>query len=181
MAIEPAGGVPTFSRTELGPPLLAGLRPLLEVAFDDAFDDHDFDHCLGGTHHLLRPADRLLSHASVVPRQLHVGSRTLRCGYVEAVATLPSYQRRGLGRAVMVAAGRTVRERYEAGALSTGSPAFYEQLGWQRWRGPSHVVIDGRWVRTADEDDGVMVLVPEGLELDLTDPIAVEDRPGDAW
>ena len=159
---------------------LTELRGLLDAAFGDRFDDHDFEHCRGGTHLRVRHDDQLVAHAAVVPRRLRVGDAMLRCGYVEAVAVRPTHQGLGLGRAVVDAAGEVLHHGFEVGALSTGSPAFYERCGWRRWQGPTYVVDDGEWRRTPDEDDGVMVLEVAAV-LDLTAPIAVERRPGDSW
>jgi aminoglycoside 2'-N-acetyltransferase I len=158
---------------------LRELRALLDEAFDGDFSDDDLDHCRGGTHLRVRHDGVLAAHAAVVPRRLRVGEEVLRCGYVEAVAVRPSYQGLGLGRAVMQAAGEVLHRGFEVGALSTGSPGFYERLGWRRWHGPTYVV-DTAWHRTPDEDEGVMVLEVATV-LDLTAPIAVEWRPGDSW
>jgi aminoglycoside 2'-N-acetyltransferase I len=158
------------------------VRSLMDAAFGERFDDHDFAHALGGTHLVIREGARIVSHAAVVRRRLCVGESELSCGYLEAVATLPALQGRGLGRLVVAAANEVIGEQFEVGALSTGSPRFYEHLGWRGWRGPAHVVVGGEWVRTPDEDDGVMVLaVADGPILDPTTRIAVDDRPGDAW
>ncbi|HEX2807062.1 MAG TPA: hypothetical protein VHN80_12930 [Kineosporiaceae bacterium] len=75
-----------------------------------------------------------------------------------------------------------ITERYEMGALSTGRHSFYRRLGWERWRGPSWVILDGERVRTVEDDDGLMVLrFGPSADLDLTSPITCHDRPGDAW
>jgi aminoglycoside 2'-N-acetyltransferase I len=159
---------------------LPELRELLDEAFGGDFSDEDLTHSRGGTHLRMRHDGLLVAHAAVVPRRLRVGEAILRCGYVEAVAVRPSHQGLGLGRAVMQAAGEVLHRGFHVGALSTGSPAFYEGLGWRRWQGPTYVVDDGEWRRTPAEDDGVMVL-EIAVVLDLTAPIAVERRPGDSW
>ncbi len=159
-----------------------GLRALWDAAFGGSFADEDEDHAYGGVHAVIREGSSVLAHASVVPRDLLVGERTLRAGYVEAVASLPTYQGRGLGTQVMAALGGVVREQHDLGALSTSAHGFYERLGWERWRGPSYVLRDCARVRTEDEDDGLMVLrTPQTAELDLHLPITCHDRPGDAW
>jgi aminoglycoside 2'-N-acetyltransferase I len=80
-------------------------------------------------------------------------------GYVEAVATAPDLQRRGHGTAVMSEVNAYVAEAFEIGALGTGSHGFYERLGWQTWRGPSHVRRDTGLERTPAEDGYILVLV----------------------
>lgn len=172
------GEVQAVSSTALGDAGLAELRGLLDAAFDGDFGEDDFAHCLGGVHLVMRADGLLVAHAAVVPRRLYVGDAVLRCGYVEAVASRPGHRRRGLGARVMAAAGDVIGAAYEVGALSTGVPAFYERLGWRRWRGPAYVVrADGGWERTPDEDDGVMVLGRPGSGPS----VAVDERPGDAW
>jgi hypothetical protein len=51
-----------------------------------------------------------------------------------------------------------------------------------RWRGPSFVRHGEVRVRTADEDDGIMVLrFGATLGLDLDQPICCEHRERDDW
>jgi aminoglycoside 2'-N-acetyltransferase I len=162
---------------------LAELRRLLESTFADGFSDHDWTHTLGGIHVWVADAEgRMISHAALVERTLICSGHTLRAGYVEAVATLPSRQRQGYGSAVMRRLGELVHERYEVGALSTGEQAFYERFGWERWRGPTCVDgPDGR-ARTLDDDGSVMILrTSRTPALDRTDAIVCDWRTGDVW
>ena len=75
-----------------------------------------------------------------------------------------------------------IRAEFEMGALSTSVGGFYENLGWQRWSGPTYVRNGSELVRTYDEDDGIMVM-PFGPSerIDLTSPIACRSRVGDDW
>lgn len=160
----------------------AQLQALWLAAFGDRFSAEDADHAFGGVHCLIREGSVIVAHASAVPRIIEVAGRSFGVGYVEAVATHPEQQGKGLGSAVMGALQREIRSRWELGVLSTGARAFYERLGWQPWRGPSFVITETGQVRTEDEDDGLMVLpfdASEGIDLDA--PIACRDRPGDAW
>ena len=178
----PVRRVPT---RQLTPDDVAVIRDLLSRAFptgDEAFTEDDWEHAVGGTHFLLEADDRIVSHASVVERDLHVGDRHLRTGYVEAVATDPDYQGKGFGSRVMRDVGEHIREHFELGALGTGRHAFYERLGWLTWRGPSAVRTAGGSVRTPDEDGFILVLpTPRTPALDVTAPITCEWRPGDVW
>lgn len=162
---------------------LVALHGLVAAAFrDDGFSEQDWRHALGGVHLLLELGPEIFAHAAVVERELHVAGRPLRTGYVEAVATAPARQRRGHGSMLLRAVTRHIRDRFELGALSTGSPAFYERLGWQRWRGPTFARTPAGAVRTADEDDGILVLLtPRTPPIDLTAPISCDWRPGDVW
>ena len=131
---------------------------------------------------MLARDEALVAHAAVVERVLEVGGSAVRAGYVEGVATTPTRQGEGLGSLVMQRVGQLLEAAFELGALSTGRHAFYERLGWERWRGPTFVRHGADIVRTADEDDGIMVLRYGSTSgLDLTLPISCETRPGDDW
>jgi len=170
---------------ELSQEELAAVRRLVFEAFGGRFDEHDWDHTLGGTHLLAVEDDgAVVAHAAVVPRTLVAGERPLQTGYVEGVATRADRRRRGLATLVMEAAGRVVREGYQLGALSDGSrvPGFYQRLGWEVWPGPTFVAGPDGPVRTAEEDGSVLVLrTPATGELDPTGPLVCDWRPGDVW
>jgi aminoglycoside 2'-N-acetyltransferase I len=162
------------------------VRELLWAAFaadeDGGFTEADWDHAVGGIHVLADEEGRIVAHASVVERSIHVGERPLRTGYVEAVATGPDRQGRGLGTRVMEEVGRIVREGYELGALGTGAHAFYARLGWETWPGQAFVRTPGSRERTPDEEGYIMVLrTPSTPTLDMRAPISCEWRPGDVW
>ena len=175
-----------LATAQLAPSDIAGIRALMDVAFgddeDERFTEDDWQHALGGVHFLLDLEGAIVAHGSVVPRDLYVGGRRLRAGYVEAVATEPDRQRQGLGSRLMTALNETIRNEYELGALGTGRHSFYERLGWLTWRGPSFVRTATGDVRTPD-DDGYILVLPTGTspELDLGAPIACEWRRGDVW
>lgn len=161
---------------------LAEVRTLLHVAFAGDFDDDDWAHTLGGWHAVVREDARVVAHAAVVARVLHAGERTFRTGYVEGVATAPDRQHRGLGTRAMTEIGAVIRREFELGALGTGEWAFYEQLGWERWQGPTSVRTAAGLVRTEEDDDGVMVLrFGPSAALDLAGSLACEERSGDVW
>ena len=121
-------------------------------------------------------------HAAAVERELHVAGRPLRTGYVEAVATEPALQRRGLGTAAMREVASHIEATYELGALGTGEHRFYERLGWRTWRGPSFVRTPEGDVRTPDEDGYILVLATQASPpLDFDAPISCDWRSGDVW
>lgn len=159
------------------------VRRLLQQAFAGDFSQDDWSHALGGCHAIVIADDAIVAHGAAVERRIFVGDRPYRAGYIEAVAVQPARQRAGLGSAVMAALTDVVRARFELGVLSTGSARFYERLGWERWRGPSYVrAADGRLLRSADEDNGIMVFrCGSSRNIDATLPIACESRAGDSW
>ncbi len=160
---------------------LAEIRGLITDAFDGMFSDHDWNHTLGGWH-VTAVDHSLLAHAAVVERSIQVGGRQVGAGYVEGVATIPSRQRTGLGSAVMSKIGELLEAEYELGFLSTGLHGFYERLGWKRWQGPTFVRYGSDIVRSAEEDDGIMVLRYGSMaDLSLELPICCQARSGDDW
>jgi aminoglycoside 2'-N-acetyltransferase I len=163
---------------------LEALRRLVFGAFGGRFDEHDWEHTLGGTHVLATDGDEVVAHGAVVPRWLVAGERGVRSGYVEGVATREDRRGRGLGTLVMREVGRVVLVGYELGALADGSriPGFYQRLGWETWRGPTFVAGPEGRVRTAEDDGGILVLrTPASAELDLGDPLVCDWRAGDVW
>jgi aminoglycoside 2'-N-acetyltransferase I len=81
-------------------------------------------------------------------------------------------------------ANRVIHQGYQLGALSDGSgiPGFYERLGWEHWQGPTFVAAAAGPLRTAADDDSVMVLrTPATGDLDLAAPLICDWRPGDLW
>ena len=175
-----------LATADLTPTELAAIRAMLVDAFgpddDEAFGDDDWEHGLGGVHFVLDVDGEIVAHASVVERELHVGGRPVRTGYVEAVATATERQNLGFGSMVMSEVGAYIRGAFELGALGTGRHHFYERLGWRTWIGPSSVRTPDGPRRTPDEDGYVLVLAtPTSPPLDLTAPISCDWRPGEVW
>jgi aminoglycoside 2'-N-acetyltransferase I len=159
------------------------LRGLFALAWGSQdFSETDWSNALGGLHFVAEDERGILCHASVVPRELHVEERPFRTGYVEAMATRPELQGRGIGTEVLRAVNDHIGEAYELGALDTGSDWFYRRLGWLRWRGPTFVRTADEVLRTEDEDGNIMVLpTPASGPLDPEASISCEWRPGDVW
>ena len=169
---------------ELASEELAALRRLVFGAFAGRFDEHDWEHALGGTHVLATDGDEVVAHGAVVPRWLVAGERGVRSGYVEGVATREDRRGLGLGTLVMREVGRVVEEGYELGALADGSriPGFYQRLGWETWQGPTFAAGPEGRVRTAEEDGNVLVLrTPATGALDPTASLTCDWRAGDVW
>jgi len=190
-AAGPDGDAPSVSirsvpTDALSPGEIDVIRALLDAAFwddeDERFIEEDWKHSIGGLHVVLEIDGRIVSHASVVERELQVAGNPLRTGYVEAVATAPGFQGRGHGTRVMQVIGRAIDAGYELGALGTGEIGFYERLGWRVWQGPTSVRTAVGERRTPDEDGGIMVLITRATPpIDLDAPISCEWRSGDVW
>ena len=160
---------------------LEEIRTFLESAFDD-FSDADWAHAIGGEHVWIAGPAGLISHASLVARSLVCDGRPVKTGYVEAVATAAAFRRRGHGTTVMRRLADLINEQFEMGALSTGTPAFYQTLGWELWQGPTLVAGPTERIRTPDDDGSIMILrTDRSPRLDLNGAIVCGWRPGDVW
>jgi aminoglycoside 2'-N-acetyltransferase I len=158
----------------------SAVRALLDAAFD-GLDDADWDHALGGMHAMVWEDGELVGHASVVRRQLGYQGRSVRTGYVEAVAVRADRRRAGHGHTVMAELERIILAAYDLGALSSsemGLP-FYTARGWQRWQGRSFAMTPNGVIRTEDDDDSIFVLPV--TPLDLTADLTADWRDGDVW
>ena len=165
---------------------IADIREMLWSAFatdeHGGFSEHDWQHALGGSHFVVEVGGRIVSHAAVVERTLHLAGAPVRTGYVEAVATAPDEQGRGYGTSLMRAVNELIEHDFELGVLGTGSQGFYERLGWRIWQGPSCVLTASGESATPDDDGYIMyLLTPTSPPLDPHAPIACEWRPGDVW
>jgi len=163
----------------------ATLTELCVAAFHEPWDDY-WENIGPGVHVLAEDPERgIVAHAAIVDRLLYPGELTLQSGYVEAVAVWPHVQRSGLGTQVMEIIDAMLDDRYELGALGTGSHGFYARLGWVDWQGPTSIrERDGGLTRSPSEDGDIMVrLTPKTpRDLDLSLPIAVQWRPGpEVW
>ena len=145
--------------------------------------EDDWQHSIGGTHFIAQVDGRIVAHASVVERELHVAGRPLHTGYVEAVATLPEFQGSGHGSAVMRRRECIDRSRRTSWAL--WAPAA--RASTSGWAGRSGAGLRRCGHRTGDqptpdEDGYIMVLLTGSTPpLDLNAPISCEWRPGDVW
>jgi aminoglycoside 2'-N-acetyltransferase I len=174
----------TATTAALTPTELVALRELVFGAFGGRFDEHDWEHMLGGTHVLVVDGGEPVAHGAVVPRVLVAAGREWRTGYVEGVATREDRRGLGLATAVMRVVGRVVRDTYELGALADGTriPGFYQRLGWASWRGPTFVAGPQGLVRTEEDDGSLLVLrTPATAGLELTGPLVGDWRAGDVW
>ena len=176
----------TAQTEELAPDRLDELNTLCEAAFRIPFEAV-WERVGPGIHVIADLDGQAVAHAMIVDRRLYVGHEAdlaLDAGYVENVATLPSFVGQGHATALMTEIARVLDEAYVLGALATGSHAFYERLGWRTWRGPTWVRMpDGDRVRSAEQDGAIMIRpTPRTAgDLDLDGPLAVDWRPVESW
>lgn len=167
---------------ELDAEVLRAIRTLIDDAFDGDATDDDWSHALGGVHVLAIEGGRFVGHGSVIQRRLIHRDRTLRAGYVEAVAVRADRRRRGVGNAVMERAERIIRGGYELGALGASElgAGLYRARGWEQWRGRTWGLTPSGIVRTAEEDGDIFVLAVSA-ELQLDGDLTCDWREGDLW
>ena len=159
----------------------AAIRELLDIAFDGDFSDADADHAAGGIRVMAVDGDTIIGHAALVGRQMQVNEVPDTVGYVEGVAIHPDRQGQGHGKALMQMINARAQETYAINMLSTGEQDFYEKLGWVRFLGKSYVDENGQLVRTADEDEGLMVLTADATWHTRDCVVVCDWRAGDVW
>lgn len=162
----------------------SAIRTLLDRAFLGNFDDHDWDHTLGGLHVLVSERDEPIAHAAVVQRRFLHDGFSWRGGYVEGVAVHPAWRGQGFAGTVMAEAEKIIDRAYALGALSASAAGrgLYLHRGWLPWQGPTHVLAPDGPRRTEEDDDSTFVrVVAGGAELRLTEPLTCDWRDGDVW
>ena len=169
------------SSTELSAPTHDEILALCDRAYGEDLRTA-FDAFVEPTHVLATAEGTIVSHALWVTRWLAPGgSAPLRTAYVEAVATDPAHERRGLASAVM----RTLVSRvgtFQLAALcpSDRGQALYSRLGWETWIGPLSIRRGANVIETPEES--VMIYrVPWSPPLNLAEPLSAEWRPGELW
>jgi aminoglycoside 2'-N-acetyltransferase I len=168
---------------ELSGPGLAGIRTMLETAFDGDFGDVDWAHGLGGVHAFVRDGKGVAAHGSVIMRRVLHAGRSYRVGYVEAVAVRADRRRQGLGGRVTAALETVIDGAYDLGALSAsedGAP-LYRARDWQLWQGRIEVMGPRGTVRLPEEEDSTYLRPAAGAELPdpAAGPLVFDWRDGD--
>jgi aminoglycoside 2'-N-acetyltransferase I len=135
-----------------------------------------------GLHFIAYRDDQIVSHAVITTRWVQPERLPiLRTAYVEAVATLPGYQRRGYGSAVMRELTIHVGE-YNIACLAADRVTFFEQLGWQRWRGSrAGRAPDGSLIPTPAEQNIMILRLANTPPLDLDRLLTIEAQAGRIW
>ena len=159
---------------------------LPEAAFDlfrSAFPDDKYDQRAfwppDSVHAVVYRDDQLVAHAGFLVRPIRVDGRAIETAYLEYVSAEP--RRQGFGTLAMRALHDEIARRaFAFAALATGTPEFYESLGWLRWRGDrGYRMPDGKAVPTPDE---IVMVLDLGAQVDVTAPIEADWRAGgDPW
>ena len=156
------------------------LRALLDDAFEGDFSQEDWEHTNGGLRFLGYLGAELVAHGSVIKRNVRIDGEDQKIGYVEGLAVVPLYWRRGFGSKLMAEISSYCKTEFRISMLSTGEKDFYRKLGWLDFEGDSYVFRNGVEVRTADEDEGLMYLPKSVSSLGLA-KVVCDAREGDDW
>ena len=134
----------------------------------------------GGIHVLAYREQELVSHAVATTRWLQPeGQPLLRTAYIDAVATLPAYQGRGIGSQVMRHLAQVIAD-FDVACLATDRVSFYTHVGWEVWRGPLAGRRGAELLPTPDQT-GIMILrLARTPPLDL-DSLLVIEYAGRIW
>jgi len=133
-----------------------------------------------GLHILGYVEGRLAGHAVVTTRWLQPENLPLlKTAYVDAVATLPRYQGRGIGSAVMRHLASAIPD-YEIACLETERVSFYTRLGWEAWRGPLAGRRGTELIPTPDQKGILILRLPRTPQLDLDKSLTIEYQ-GRIW
>jgi aminoglycoside 2'-N-acetyltransferase I len=177
-------GVVVLPTAALTPATRAEIVALCNRAFAQ-YPSNDFttlfDFVTASMHALARENDVLVAHACWASRWLQPeGLPPLHTAYVDAVATEPALQRRGIGSSVMHRFAQEATE-YQLQALSSERAiAFYERLGWERWRGPT-AVRTPQGLQPTPHDIVLIRRTSSTPALDLSRCLIADERGGSPW
>jgi aminoglycoside 2'-N-acetyltransferase I len=134
-----------------------------------------------GLHFIAYMDEQVVSHAAVTTRWVQPERRPiLRTAYVDTVATLPAYQRRGYGSAVMRELTANI-SAYDIACLKTERTDFFERLGWQRWRGPRASRSGSELIPSPDQQNIMILRLTKTPPLDLDRLLTIDMQAGRNW
>lgn len=125
----------------------------------------------------------LMCHAVATERIFRTNNLPeMKAAYIDAVATLPEYQKKGYASQVMQVLTLHVGEAFDIAGLSTYIVPWYANLGWKEWKGPLFLFRDNEVISTPDEKGTVMYYsLPRTPSLDATQSLTASWRPGGGW
>ncbi len=107
----------------------------LDEVFSQEDDGQRYEWASNDWRLLLKVGGQAVSHVGIVERTVTVAGQPVKVGGIGAVATRPSWQRRGLAGQLMERAAAFMRAdlRLEFGLLVCGDKMvpYYRRLGWQ--------------------------------------------------
>jgi GNAT superfamily N-acetyltransferase len=169
-----------LAHAALDPPRREALVALCSRAYEEDFAPY-FALLDGAVHLLACEGPAPVAHLAWIERRVWTDDGlTLRAAYVEAVATEPSWQRRGLATHLLAEVAARA-DAFDIALLSPAEPAWYARRGWVAWRGPLRHRRDG--VLVDDPDECVMYrrLPRTPPALDDRAALCVDWRPLEVW
>ncbi|MCE3003423.1 MAG: GNAT family N-acetyltransferase [Xanthomonadaceae bacterium] len=158
----------------------AALVALCSAAYEEDFAAY-FDLLAGATHLLAEHDGAPVCHLAWVERRVWTGDGlALRAAYVEAVATRPDHQRRGLASRLLAEVPRRTAG-FDIALLSPAEPEWYARRGWTPWRGTLHHRKDGRMIDDPDECVMYRRLARTPAAVDDRGSLCVDWRPLEVW
>lgn len=144
------------------------LYDLLIEGFEGDFSHDDFAHTLGGMHVMAFDQQKLVGHVAIIQRHMALDNTPISVGYVEAMVVEQSYRRQGIGRQLMLQTNKIIASCYQLGLLSASDDGqkLYHSVGWQIWKGKLFELKQGSYIRSIEEEGGVMGWKADG-EVDL--------------
>jgi aminoglycoside 2'-N-acetyltransferase I len=166
---------------ELDAPVRATLVELCTAAHQADFSHLFYELPADGLHFIAYLDEHIVSHAAVTTRWLQPERRPiLRTAYVDTIATLPAYQRRGYGRAVMDELTANI-SAYDIACLKTDRIGFFERLGWQRWRGPRAGRTGHELIPSPAQQNIMILRLARTPPLNLDRLLTIETQAGRIW
>lgn len=125
--------------------------------------------------------ERDIPIANLHQRRVRHNGRSLRTGYVEAVAVRPDVRRTGLGGRVMAELERVIDRAYPLGALSASDEGalLYTSRGWHVWPGRITALGPSGVVPLPDDEGSTCLRYGSAGPLDPAHELCFDWRDGD--
>ncbi len=154
---------------------LEDIVTLCSHAFNENFRPY-MKSFINATHILGYYNGALVSHVLWLNRWTRAGdSPIMKTAFVDAVAVDGKYRKRGFASS-MIARLTSEITAYNVSALTTGSPEFYERLGWQAWQGPVYFQREDGEITELNDSKLMVLFLPRTLALELNEPLTIEWR-----
>ncbi|EFH74997.1 GNAT family N-acetyltransferase [Vibrio vulnificus] len=171
--------ISVLNNDELDEETLHELIKLCSEAYEEDFNY--YFSLLKNAKHVIGYLDgKIVSHAAYVERILYTEQRSYRAAYIEAVATHPSVQGKGLGSQIMSHI-TTLIDEFELGALSPSEHEFYARLGWSLWEGPLGYYDQSLNEFSCPDEEVMIYQIGEINDIDFKGKLLCNWREGDVW
>ena len=128
--------IDTCRTSSMSPELRSEVLDMCNVAFGQPVDAFFRILPPDGLHLLGREDGKLVAHLVITDRCFRPeGGPNLRTAFIDAVATLPDFRRRGFAGALLKRAVELCGARFDLLALFMTSPELYTRYGFVKWHG----------------------------------------------